>query len=331
MGAFIGRKFNIGIGAEGTRGTVTTASYWIPKTDFAVEDKIATVVHDGSLGVIEDADTQEITQKYSEGTIAGRITDISFGLILAATLGTDTKTTTSGETTVYDHTLTVAESATHQSLSVIVSEPNATGSSSLNYALCMIDTLEIDFAVGAWAMFKTTFRGNSKGTAAATPSFTAENAFNPQYCKAYFASAYSGLDAASAVNVRKVTLTISKNIEDDLTIGSLAPVDRYNKQFSIEGTMELVYNDRTYVDTDMLGDLVQAIRIKMANSGVTIGSTSNPTVQISLARCKITEVARSNKNNDVMLQTIKFKAFYSVSDSLMVSALVRNTLSTAYF
>lgn len=330
MSVFIGRKLNIGLGKESSRGTAVAASYWYPKTDFAVESKIDTVVNDASLGIIEDASTQEVSKKWAQATLGGLVSDTRFGLILMAALGTDTKTTTAGETTVYDHTFSVLESAQHPSLTLVVSEPNASGSSSLNYTNAMLTSLEIDFAVGQWATFKAGFDASIGATASSTPSFSAENHFNPQYCTVKLASSLSGLSGATAINIRSAKITINKNVEDDPTIGSLTPADRYNKQFVIEGEMVLVYNDRTYIDTDMLGDAATAIRLSAINTGVTIGSTSHPTLQIDLAKCKITEVARTNKNNDVMLQTIKFKAFYSTGDSQMISVLYRNTVSTAY-
>ena len=330
MSIFIGRKVNIGLGIEATRGTAVVAQGWFPKMDFSVEDQIESVVDDASIGIIEDAQTQEVTKKKSAAMISGRITDIRFGLVLMALMGTDTKTTTSGESAVYDHTFSILESAQHPSLTVVVSEPNATGSSSLSYALSMLDQLDINFGVGVWATFKAQFIGNANTTASSTPSFSAENAFNPQYATVKVASSLSGLSGASAINVRSGSLTFKLNVEDDPTIGNLAVVDRYNKQFQITGQLVLTYNARTYIDTDMLGDALVALQLNLINTAVTIGSTSNPTVQISLAKCKITEVARTNKNNDVMLQTIKFKAYYSMSDSQMVAILLRNTQSAAY-
>ncbi len=328
MSVFIGRKFNIGMGKESVRGTGVAATYWFPVMDFSVEDKIAVVVDESSRGIIEDATQQEVTLKYMEATLGGRITDQSFGLILMAAFGTDTVGAV--ETGVKDHVFTILESAQHPSMTIVASEPNASGASSLSYALSMLDQLEIDFAVGQWATFKGTFRGNANAAASSTPSFLSENAFNPQYCKAYFAASYGALSGASAVNVRSAKIVIKKNVEDDLTIGNLSAADRYNKQFAVDGEMVLVYNSRTYIDTDMLADLLQAIRLQAINTGVTIGVTSHPTLTVDFAKCKITEVARTNKNNDVMLQTIKFKAFYSVSDSIMLQVTLRNTVTAAY-
>lgn len=394
MTVFIGRQFSIGIGKESTRGTPVAASYWVPKTDFSVEDKIATVVDDASIAVIEDAQNQEIAQKYSEGSIGGRITDSTFGLILMAVFGTDTVGAV--ETGVKDHVFTVLQSAQHPTLTVVVNEPNATGSSSLTYPLAAISSLNIHAEVGKWGTYKATWRANTPTTSTPTVAFTNENGFNPQFISAQIAPSLAGVQgtlaatgtAASTVNVTALSISttllqvgmgvvgtnvpigatitaivgaaaftlsaattgamssitftpvtfsarmfdvnITPNTEDDTTIGNVNAVDRYNKQFVVEGSFEIVYKDRSYIDTIMLGDVAKALRLHMKNTAVTIGVVSNPTLDIDLALVNLTEVARTDKNNDVMLQTIKFKAYYSISDAKMIVSTLRNTITTGY-
>lgn len=395
MGVFIGRLFSIGIGKETTRGTAVASAYWIQKTDFSVEDKIDTVVDDASISVIEDAQTQEVVKKYSQGTIGGRITDQTFGLLLMATMGTDTVGAV--ETGVKDHVFTLLESAQSPSLTIAVNEPNATSSSSLAYPLGMIDSLNVHFEVGKWAAYKIAFTANTPSTQSNAVAFVSENGFNPQYCVLQAAPTYTGLTGAltctgtaatsihvtsisisttllqvgmtvtgtnipagatiaaivsasaydlsvattgaigtqtfgpATISARMIDLTIQKNIEDDPTIGNLSPIDRYNKQFVITGSFTLVYKDRSYIDSFMLGANVQkAIRFIAKNTGVTIGTTSNPTVTIDLAKCMLTQVARSDKNSDIMLQTITFKAYYSTTDSLMTKITLRNTVTSGY-
>lgn len=329
MTKIIGRKFSIGLAKEATRGTAVAAAFWIPKTDLTIDDKINIVTDDSSIGVIEDAIGQDVTQTYSEGTISGLVYQTSFGLILLGTFGTETSSTqVSGDTTVYDHLFNVGESAQHKSLTVSVADPNS--ANGLQYTLGMIDQLDIDFEVGKYFTHKTAFRANSNATSTNTTSFTAENKFKPQDGNVYFASSLSGLSSATAINVRKGTLTIKKNIEDDMTIGNIAAVDRLNKSFSCEGTLELVYNDRTQIDTNLIPGISQAMRIQFVNTNVTIGSTSHPTVTFDLAKITYSEVSRTMTNNDIMLQTIKFKAFYSISDSTMIKATLRNLQVAVY-
>ena len=87
--------------------------------------------------------------------------------------------------------------------------------------------------------------------------------------------------------------------------------------------------DRTYIDTIMVGDLAKAIRLKMV-SATLIGAASYPTLTIDIAKAKLREVSKSIGNNDIVRQTVSFKGFYSISDTSMVTAVLRNTKSGVY-
>lgn len=327
MSKLIGRKYNIGVGKESSRGTAVAPTYWLPKLDLSFDEKIEYATDDSSVGVIEDAQGQDITKKISEGSLTGRIADTSFGMWLLATLGT--ASAPSSILSAYDHTFTVLESAQHPALTISAIGANENSGNGLRYALAMVDNLEVTFELGKYATYKVGFRGNKSATATNTASFTAENIFLPQHGAVKFATNLAGLSGASVIQVKKATLKFSKNIEDDQVIGTLDPIDRLNKQFSVEGSIELMYEDRSYIDTIMLGDLAKALRIAFTNTDVTIGST-NPAITFDLAKVKLTEVARTMTNNDLMKQTLNFKAFYSIADSSMVSVVLRNTRSTQY-
>lgn len=328
MTTIIGRKVNIGIGKESVRGTAVAPTYWLPKMDFDVDDKINYVVDDSSVGVIESGQGQDITSKYAEGSITGRLSDTTLGLVLLGVFGTDTPASVGGDATVYDHVFTVLESAQHPTLTIGMAGTNE--STGYRHALAMIDQLDIDFEVNKYCQYKAGFRANVGVAGANTPSYTAvENAFLPQHATLKVATNLAGLTGASAISTRKVSLSIKTNVEEDWTIGNLAPVDRVNKTFEIEGTIEIVYNDHTYIDL-MTADTQKALRLTALMSGTTIGSASNPTLTIDLAKVKFQEVARKISNDDIVTQTLKFKAFYSLTDSKMVTATLRNLVSSAY-
>lgn len=332
MSKYIGRKYSIGFGKEAstTRGTAVAISFWTPKMDVSVEEKIGTVINDASIATIADAENMEVVSKYCEGSLTGRLEQTAFGLLLTAAFGTEAVTAVGGETLVYDHSFTVAESAQHPSLTIGVSEPNAQTTASKVYTLGMIDALEIDLEIGKYSTYKIDFRANAAATASLTPSFSAETAFLPQDGVVKFATNLAGLDAASAISVKKVMFKINKNTEDDMVIGSTTPADRLNKQIEVSGTIELIYNDRSYLDTNLNAGLAQALRIQLVNSDVTIGSNSRPTITFDMAKVILSEVARNIKNNDIVTQVLKFKAFYSIADTSMITAKLRNLQSAAY-
>ncbi len=329
MSKFIGRRIDIGIAKETTRGTFVTSAYFLPKQELSIDEKVTSIDNETAVGRIEDTTSSDIVEKYMAGSIGGRIADLSFGEFLLGVTGTEASPATV-ETGVYDHVFTVLNTAQHPSFSLSVQEPNATGASALRYTLVALEELEIMLELKKYAMYKASFRGNTAVTGTTTPSYSVENIFLPQNASFKYASAQSGLDAATAVQIKKFSLKINKNLEDDFVLGSVAAVDRLNKQYSIEGTVELMYEDRTFIDTIMIGDLAKALRFKFANTAITIGATSNPTLTIDLYAAKIKEVARKMDNNGLVTQTLSFKAHYSITDSGMIVATVRNTRSSAY-
>ena len=324
MSKFIGRLVDIGITKEAVRGTAeTTASFWLPKVSLSYDDDIEQVHDESSIGVIEDSPNAAITGKYASGDIEGNITDKSFGLLLLSVLGA-VSTTGPAETSVYTHTFSVSEGAQHQSLTLFLNDPNQ----DYKYPLAVIDGLELDAMIGKFATYKASFRSKVGATGSFSPSYTAENYFLPQHGSFKYASALSGLTGASAFAIRSVKLKINKNVEDDRKLGSLDPVDILNKQFAVEGSLEFVYNDQTF-KTEMLADTAEAVRIRLTNSDVTIGSTLHPQITIDLAKVKFSKFVKKYANNDIVTASVDFKAFYSLSDAKMITVELITT-QTAY-
>lgn len=329
MAKFIGRRVSLGVAKETTRGTFVAPAFYIPQMSLEMDEVVETIEDESAIGRIEDINGIDIVEKKSKGVLEGRITDKVFGLFILAMTGTEA-TPALVETGVYDHVFTVNNINQPTTLSFAVSEPNATTTASLRYTLSVIEQLEIMVEMRKYAMFKASILANVMVAGSATPSYTAENYFTPVHASVKIASAQSGLGAASALTVRKLSLSMNRNIEEDYNLGSLNATDRLNKQLSIDGVLELVYDDRTYIDTIMLGDLAKALRLKLTNSAITLGASSRPDIQIDLYAVKIKEVARKLDNNGIVLQTISFKAYYSQADSAMVAVTIRNTQSAAY-
>lgn len=329
MAKLIGRVFNVGIGKETTRGTAVAPSFWLPKMSFSHDDKVERVQNESSIGTIHDTEDSHVVGKISEGEISGRIADTSFGLFLLGGLGSVASPSLVA-TGVYDHVFSVLESSQHPSFTIGVVGGNGNETTGLRYTLAMIDSLELTFELQKYAMYKATYRGNKNATGSNTASYSAENIFLPQHGVVKIATDLSGLSGASAIQVKKANIKISKNIEDDQVIGAIDAVDRLNRQIVVEGQLELMYEDRSYIDTIMLGDLSKALRVSFINTDVTIGASSNPTITVDLAKIKLQEVARKIDNNEFITQTVSFKAYYSIADSKMITATLRNTRSSSY-
>lgn len=327
MSKGIGRLLQIGIAREATRGTSpAAATYWIPHNEFDIFEKDSKVVDEQTRGVIEDSVGQSIVKQWAEGSLKAPIGDKHFPLLLYGIFGTLASSLKSGETLVYDHNVSVQQGAQHQSLSLYLDDP--LGGQDYTHALGVLASLEIAYEQGKFIDYVANFKAKKGATATLAPSTTSENRFLPQHLAFKLAATQAGLDAAGATVIKSLNLKIEQNIEDDDVLGNIAPADFLNKHFLIEGTLEAIWQNESDFKTAALAGTVKAMRIDLNNADVTIGTASNPRVKIDLHSVVFKEITRPVRINELVKQTIAFKAHYNTTDSKMASVLCNNLVAS---
>jgi len=160
-----------------------------------------------------------------------------------------------------------------------------------------------------------------------SPSQSAENRFVPQYLTFKTAANLAGLAAATPIAIKSLKLTIDDTVESQDVLGSASPADFLNKEFKIEGTLEAIWQNETDFKSNTIANTPQAMRLDLINSAVTLGSAAHPEIKIDLAKVYFTEFSRPIKVKDIVYQTLKFKAAYSISDAHMVKITCTNTVA----
>lgn len=324
MTKYIGRRISVGLAKESTRGTAVSPTYWLPHKGVKHERKVEYAFNDSAQGTIMDNVGAEITKEFSEGGFDSLIGDKHMGLVLYALLGTLSTATKSGESIVYEHTFTLAETATHQSLTIGLDEAQA----DKRFALAVLDTLSIAFERGKILEYSAKFMSKKPSTGTSlTPAAVSENIFRPQDFQLKFASSLAGLDAASETLVQSFSIQFNKNVEADDVLGDTEPQDFLNKQVEVTGEFTMIYNATTEEDY-AFNNTVRAMRIKLTNSGTTIGSASNPDLKIDLAKCTFTEVSHARGLDNIVMVTVAFKGAYSTSDSSFGNIVLTNLVSS---
>jgi hypothetical protein len=331
LGKGIGRQISVGIAPEATRGTaVTTASHWLPFSDASIDEKFENVTQDEAYGVIEDSVGQFRVKNWAEGTLKVPLTDLSLPLILKAMLGASADSAHTGETTVYDHKATVGQSAQHQSLTFLIHDPL----SGVDYAHAngVIHKLDLDIELKKFADLSLSIKAQKGATQASlSPSIASENRFIPQYMTFKYATSVSGLTSATPIALKSIKLSLDSNIEDQDVLGSVAPIDFLNKEFKAEGQLEAIWQNETDFKTVALAtpNVAQAMLIDLKNTDVSIGIVpSHPEVKITLDQCFFTDFSRPIKVKDLVYQTLKFKATFSVANSEMLNIITTNLTAT---
>ena len=324
MSAGIGRKINLGIAKETTRGTAeSSATFWLQKTNAQFDERREFADQVQSLGVIEDAVGTDVVKAFAQGNITMPITDRSIGLVLLSALGAVSTAANTPEAGVQTHTFTLGQSAEHQSLTYFLEDVLA--GQDYTHALGVIESLELTYERGRHIEVTLNVRSKKGETATLTSSFSVENLFRSQDFELKLASNLSGLGAAGATVVKRLSLSIEKNLEDDDVLGSNEPNNYHNKEFAISGEVEALWESEAAFKTQYLAGTTKAMRVDLVNSDVTISSSTNPQLTVDLAKVAFKELTRPFNNGDIVMQTLGFKAFYSVSDAKMVEARLVNT------
>lgn len=320
MTKMIGRQVAIGIGRETTRGTAVTPEYWLGWMEATVETRIERAINESSIARIEDSDGSDIVSKWGEGTISGKMKDESFGLLLLSLFGTDTPSLV--EAGVYDHLYSVEQTVQHDSLTLAVKDSNLDEA----YPNTVIDSIKIDAELGNYVMMEAAFMSKADESDTNTVSISEERDFVPQMIEFKHASAQSGLDGASAVSVRNISMEIRSNTMREDVLGNVEPNDILNQAFIIEGEITLIHDGTTFEDLQN-NDTYQALRFDITHTD-TIGAVSNPRLRVDLYRAKISDYERSLSQNEIIEESFSFKAHYSIADSKMVDLTLRNEVAS---
>lgn len=319
-----GRLVYVGIGKETTRGTSLAPTYWPKWLDFDFIDRIEKVKNDSAIGVLDMYNDSEITQKWGEGALGGKLGDKSFGLILTGAFGVaPSSALKGGESVVYNHTYTPANTAVAQSLTLVRKDSNT----NKRYALAMLGKLDVEVVVGEYAKYSAEFTAKKGVTGTDTPSLTSENEFVPRHATVKMATTTAGLGAATAIPLKSIKFSVDNHVEPYFVLGADDPQEINNLEREVTGELVLRYTDSTY-ETIWAANTDQAISVTIANTDVTIGTSSNPTIAFTFPRITLEEFEKTPDKSGIVEQTFKFTALYDYTATNSISAVLTNTIAS---
>lgn len=325
MAKGIGRLIKFGIGKETSRGTpssIGTPMYAIPWSELTIDDKDERVLDEQSRGVIEASVSESIVKQWAEAKVTAPITVNAFPLILYSLLGA--KSVSGPSDSAYTHTITVGQSAQHNSLTLFVDDP--VGGQDYIHPLGVPSQVELTYERGQFVRYSVDFMAQkgSPMSVGGTP-FT-DTRFLPQHVVFKIASTQSGLTAASAMAIKNAVLRIKQNVEPDDVLGNIAPVDFLNKQFEIEGEIEAIFQNESDYKTAALAGTLKAMRLDLINTGATIGVSTNPSLRIDLHSVYFQPITRDIKLNDIIMQKFSFRAHYNETDAKAITITAVNSV-----
>ena len=313
MTKYIGRRIQVGLAKETTRGAGAVPQIWLPITEFSISDKVEEARSEEGVGNIADSLSKFIVEKYAAGAMNGELKMNSFGYLLLAALGQ----VSSGVAvdSAYTHAFSLSTSNQHPSLSIDLNDPNNVQ----RYRLAMLSSLSIKAELGAVVKFESEFECKRSATAGfSNASYATESRFTKRHVHVKIADTIAGLAAASELSIKSFTLKLNKNIVRDNALGTVQPEDILNQQISVEGDLMLNYTDET-VRNYMLNGNHKALQLVITNSEDSIGAGSTkPSLTIQLPRVDFSGWEPDRGLNDIATQKINFKGNRDVANALDV-------------
>lgn len=303
MTKFIGRRGTLGIAIEATRGVPVAPTYWVPFVTMSFKDTIASASEEQGMGNIADQDSFYVTMKMGEGEIESQLYDHALGYILSSLLGAVPSTSGSNP---YTHAFTLSQTNQAKSLSLYWSDPDR----SYMFPLAVVDSLQISVEPEGIVSYTVGFKSKTaRNWASQSPSFTTLGTkFLHQHLAVKLASAVGSLSGATAISLKNLDLTISRNTIFDSVMGTVEPEDVLSQHISVEGSLNLNLEDDTYRNY-MLANTYRAMELKLLAS-----SSSSLTFQFP--RVSFNEWEPDYTLDEVAKQTINLKGNYDAANGL---------------
>ena len=315
MSKFVGRRGNLGAAKEATAGVIVTPTLYLPYNSISFDDKTSTAREEEALGRIEDSDLNYVVNKFGEGDFEFDVTDKEIGLLLTSLFGAS-PVITGGPT--YVHTYSLSNTNTHQSLSLAYQDPDQTKI----FPYAVIDSLEFEVEpegiVKATASFKS--RISRDWTTLSATYTSLGNKFLHQHLIFKLAANTAALGAATNISLKKLSLKIVANSDFDNVTGTAEPEAILNHQFSVEGEITLNKNEDTYRDY-MVDGTYRAME-------ATLSRSATSSLQFQFPRVDFFEWEQDRGLNDIVGQTIQFKANYDAANA--VAAISTAILTNLY-
>lgn len=307
MTKIIGRNVSIGFSVEKTRGTAqATVEKWMKKTNAFILEKSEVVIEDSTCGVLEDSFNRRVVKKWVEGNIDGIVQVDAIGYLFYSLFGT---VTTTGST-VYTHTFSVAQNIIHPSLTLWAK--NGTIEEN-KYAGGMVNTLNITASLDDYVRFSSAVTAKSGTSDTDAVSCDVEYDFVGKDITVKVADTEAGLSSATASKIKSLDITFDQGITPNFVLGSYSPDDINNTKFSVEGTIVKDYED-TVFKTLYQNDSAKYVQITIEGEA-DIGSGSHPTITILLNKAMINDWSIAGGSDEIIQETIGFKAFYNKTDT----------------
>lgn len=314
-----GGRESVGFGIESVTGTAVAPQAWPKHLSLGFKPTVAKQNNESAFGRVESVNSSAVFQQWAEGPIEGKVGDRTIGYPLFNMFGS-VVTSDNADTNalVKDHTFDVLQSNTPPALTVAKKTPLR----SRRYAGGQLESLNISFENGNWAMFNGLAKAGQGVEVANTIAYILENEFTR--CVAKTATSVAGLAAALTLSIKQANIEITRPVTPQFADGNKSPDLFTTGRWRAAGQVMIRYN-RTDLEDDWFNNTARAFQITFDNPDVTIGAAARPKLVFTAPQTTFATFDTSDDLEEVVDQTLGFSCEFSMTDGYKLRAVLTNT------
>lgn len=329
-----GRQVEVGIGIEAiaSPGTAVAETAFMQWTDFSMQAVSEKAMFQSARGKRNMTSNSMIKRKYGQGSISviPNVVNAPYWFVLA--LGSVSTATASGESSVYEHTITVQNAnATVKTATLTVTEGSIQTAQYLN-TVCDALNLEVS---DEYAKLTVDLISQFPGTDTQSVSYVGSlTEFAYHNLAVQFGTSLSNAASNSATPLKSFKLNIKNNIQLDeaflsgsngITSGNLVP-----GALQITGSYSLHFSDTVELAKYKANTKNACIA---SFTGAAIGTAETEEIKINLGKLVLTAPPVEYNIDGILVLTQEFELEYGSTDgdiSVVVTNLIANTAGAQY-
>lgn len=311
-----GRQTNVGIGIESAAAPATAVAeaYFLPWTSFSLQSVVEKTMLTSAQGIRNQASNSMIRRKYSQGSISFVPNVESAPFFFALALGSVATATASGESAVYDHTITVQNANATMITATITVEQG--GVETAQYTNCVVNTLSFEVSDG-YASMSVDLIGKFGGTDTISESFAQETEFAYHQYTAKFGTSLSNASGNSATPLKSFRITLENNIQldeaflsgsNEITAGGLV-----RGPLKITGSYSLHFADTTEL-AKYRANTKNALIVTFTGADIGVAGSAVEQIVIKLGKLVLTKPPIEYNIDGLIVLNQDFEVEYDATD-----------------
>jgi hypothetical protein len=323
-----GRQVNIGLGIEATAGTAVAETIFLPWSAFSMQAVSEKAMFNSARGIRNMASNSMIRRKYAQGSLGAILNVENAPYLFGMALGSVATALASGETAVWEHTITVQNANASMKTATLTVEQGAVETT--QYTNVVVDSLNVEVSDG-YATITAELIGQFPGTDTITESYTTETEMAYHNYTAKFGTTVANAISGSATPLKSFSLNIANNVQLDEAF--LSGANTVTSGGLIAGPMQITGSySLHFEDTTELAKYKANTKNAMVVSftGASIGVAETEEVSIRLGRLVLTSPPVEYNIDGLLVLNQEFEVEYEATDKEVTVIVTNEANGTNY-